>query len=235
MRNRTLSLVLFGSLATVSLLAGCAAQASFEAGGGKAQQPAATPPPPPPAPAPAPAPTPAATATSAPTPPAPAPAPTTTTTPAPKPAPAPAPAKSDAKVTGDKVVIPNQVEFETGKSTLKATDETTKALDEIKAFLDANPRVTKLRIEGHTDNVGAAATNLELSGQRALTVKTTVVGKGIDKARIIAVGCGQDKPIADNGTEAGRAQNRRTEFRIAELSGKPYMGHDPTGGCKTFE
>jgi OOP family OmpA-OmpF porin len=139
------------------------------------------------------------------------------------------------KVAGDKVMITAQIEFETGKATLKQTDDTNKALDQIKGFLDANPRVTKLRIEGHTDNVGAAATNVDLSGQRALTVKNSVVGKGVDKARIIAVGCGQDKPIADNNTEDGRAKNRRTEFRIAELGGKPYMGHDPTGGCKTFE
>jgi len=139
------------------------------------------------------------------------------------------------KVTGDKVGITNQIEFETGKATLKQTEETNKALDQIKTFLDANPRVTKLRIEGHTDNVGAAATNVELSGQRALTVKTSVIAKGVDKARIIAVGCGQAKPVAENSTEDGRSKNRRTEFRIAELSGKPYMGHDPTGGCKTFE
>jgi OOP family OmpA-OmpF porin len=133
------------------------------------------------------------------------------------------------------VSIPGEIEFDTGKATLKQTEGTTKTLDQVKLFLDGNPRVTQLRIEGHTDNVGSAATNLELSGQRALTVKNYVVGKGVDKKRIIAVGCGQDKPIADNNSEDGRAKNRRTEFRIAELAGKPYMGHDPTGGCKTFE
>ena len=226
MRTKTLAFLLVGSLATVPLLEGCAAQASFQAGSGQPQPPPPPPPAPPPPAAPATQPAATATATTAPPPPAP------TTAPAP---PAPAPAKSDVKVSGDKVDIPGQIEFETGKATLKQTDETNKALGQVKAFLDANPRVTKLRIEGHTDNVGAAATNLELSGQRALTVKNYVVGKGVDKARIIAVGCGQDKPVADNTTEAGRAKNRRTEFRIAELSGERYMGHDPTGGCKTFE
>jgi OOP family OmpA-OmpF porin len=224
MRTKTLAFLLVGSLATVSVLGGCAAKASFEAGGGQAQPPPPPPPaPPPPAPAPEPAATPAPTAAPAPPPP-----------PAPKPAPTPA-AKSDAKVSGDKVDIPGQIEFETGKATLKQTDETNKTLDQVKAFLDANARVTKLRIEGHTDNTGTAAANIELSGQRALTVKNYVVGKGVAKDRIIAVGCGQDKPIADNTTEDGRAKNRRTEFRIAELAGKKYMGHDPTGGCKTFE
>ena len=78
-------------------------------------------------------------------------------------------------------------------------------------------------------------TNIELSGQRALTVKAFVVAKGVPKERVVAVGCGQAKPIADNSTEEGKAKNRRTEFRIAELNGKKYMGKDPTGGCKPFE
>ena len=211
MRTKTLAFLLVGSLATVSLLEGCAAQASFRTGNGQPPPPPPAPPPPPPAPTPEPAATPA------------------------PPAPTPPAAKSAAKVSGDKVSIPGEIEFETGKATLKQTDQTTKTLDQVKAFLDENPRVTKLRIEGHTDNVGTAPTNIELSGQRALTVKTAVVAKGVDKNRIISVGCGQDKPVADNGTEDGRAKNRRTEFRIAELSGKRYMGHDPTGGCKTFE
>jgi OOP family OmpA-OmpF porin len=138
-------------------------------------------------------------------------------------------------VSGDKVSIPGQIEFEFGKATLKETPETVKIIEQVKLFLDDNPRVTKLRIEGHTDNVGTPDTNLELSKQRALTVKTAVVAKGADKDRIIAVGCGQEKPIKDNATEEGKAANRRTEFRIAELNKKKYMGKDPTGGCKPAE
>jgi OOP family OmpA-OmpF porin len=101
--------------------------------------------------------------------------------------------------------------------------------------LDENPKVTKLRIEGHTDNVGDAQTNVELSGQRALTVKRWLVDKGIPKERLIAVGFGMSRPIADNASEEGRAQNRRTEFKIAELHGKRYMNRDPTGGGKVFD
>jgi len=66
-------------------------------------------------------------------------------------------------------------------------------------------------------------------------VKNYVVEKGVAKERIIAVGCGQEKPVAANDTDEGKAKNRRTEFRIAEISGKKYLGHDPTGGCKPFE
>ena len=49
------------------------------------------------------------------------------------------------------------------------------------------------------------------------------------------MGFGPDKPIADNKTEDGKAQNRRTEFKIAELKGKKYLGMDPSGGGKVFD
>ncbi len=49
------------------------------------------------------------------------------------------------------------------------------------------------------------------------------------------MGFGQNKPIADNSTEEGKSKNRRTEFHVAELGGKKYLGLDPTGGGKVFE
>ena len=224
LRTKTLVMLVAGSLALPALV-GCAAKASFQAGGGEAQPP--PPPPPPPAPAPAPEPAPTTTAAT----PTPTPPPAETKPAETKPA---EPVKSDAKVSGDKVAIPGKIEFDTGLATMKNAEETNKAIDQVKAFLDANPRITKLRIEGHTDNAGNADSNVELSGQRALAVKAAVVAKGAAKERMIAVGCGQTKPIADNSTEDGKAKNRRTEFRIAEVGGKKYMGRDPSGGCKAF-
>lgn len=53
---------------------------------------------------------------------------------------------------------------------------------------------------------------------------------GIHKDRCLAVGFGDTKPVANNANEEGRAENRRTEFHIAEVSGKPFMGRDPSGG-----
>lgn len=210
MRTKTIALLFVGSLAAVPLFTGCAAKASFQAGG-EAQPPPPPPPPPPPAPEPAP-------------------------TPPPAPEPPPKPVKSEAKVDAKgRVSIPGEIEFDFGKSTIKETEQTKKVLEQVKAFLEENPRVTELRIEGHTDNVGAAPANIELSGQRALAVKNYEVTKGVPKDRLIAVGCGQDKPVADNNSEEGRAKNRRTEFHIAAMGGKPYMGHDPKGGCKQFE
>lgn len=161
----------------------------------------------------------------------PAPAPT----PAPTTDPAPAPKKSNATVKGDSVSIPGNIVFDTKKSTLKEGAGSEVVLDQLKLFLDENPQVTKLRVEGHTDNVGKPADNEKLSGERALTIKKWLVDKGIAKERLIAVGFGEKKPIADNSKEEGRAQNRRTEFKIAELKGKPYLGMDPTAGAKVFD
>jgi len=204
------ALVTLASVALVaSALSACKGSASFNAGSEPAAAPTPAPPPPPPPP---PAPTPAAV-----TPPPPAQAP------------------SAVVVKGDSVQIPGQIEFDTGKATFKAGGGSDAVIDQLKKFMDENPKITKLRIEGHTDNVGTADANLTLSGQRALTVKNAAIAKGVSKDRLIAVGFGQNKPVADNSTEDGRAKNRRTEFRIAEIGGKKYLGLDPSGGGKVFE
>jgi OOP family OmpA-OmpF porin len=213
-RSRFFALLLGAALATPALV-GCTASASFKAGGEDAKAPPPPPPPPPPATAePAPAPAPAAT------------------TPAPAPTPA---ADPNAKpvLKKDKLEIPGQIVFESGSAVLKP--ESDAALNQLKAYLDETPRVTKLRIEGHTDNVGQPQANETLSGQRALAIKAALVAKGISKDRLLAVGFGPNKPIADNTTEEGKAKNRRTEFHVAELGGKKYLGLDPTGGGKVFE
>jgi len=212
--SRFFAILLGVALATPAVV-GCAASASFKAGGEDAKAPPPPPPPPPPAtPDPAPAPAPAAT------------------TPAPAPAPAPA-ADTKPVLKKDKLEIPGQIVFENASAVLKP--ESDAAITQLKQYLDETPRVTKLRIEGHTDNSGTPAGNETLSGQRALAVKAALVAKGINKDRLIAVGFGQAKPIADNATEDGKAKNRRTEFHVAELGGKKYLGLDPTGGGKVFE
>lgn len=78
--------------------------------------------------------------------------------------------------------------------------------------MKADPAM-KLRIEGHTDSSGDAAKNMELSARRAESVKRELVGRyGIDAGRLTAAGLGASKPVADNATPAGRAENRRVEF-----------------------
>ena len=101
------------------------------------------------------------------------------------------------------------INFETGKSDIKA--ESQKVIDEIVEMLKTNASL-KVSIEGHTDNVGNAASNKTLSESRAKAVMNAIIAKGIDKARLTSKGWGQEKPIADNGTDDGKAKNRRVEI-----------------------
>jgi outer membrane protein OmpA-like peptidoglycan-associated protein len=72
----------------------------------------------------------------------------------------------------------------------------------------------RIAVEGHTDAVGAEASNQTLSEQRAASVRAALIAEGIDPARVTAVGFGQSRPIAGNDTAADRAQNRRVEIVI---------------------
>ncbi len=86
-------------------------------------------------------------------------------------------------------------------------------LDRIAQVLAAYPQTTIL-VAGYTDNTGAAAYNQELSQRRADSVRNALMQRGVDGARIRAVGYGETSPVADNGTAFGREQNRRVEVRI---------------------
>jgi outer membrane protein OmpA-like peptidoglycan-associated protein len=100
--------------------------------------------------------------------------------------------------------------FDTGKATIKPESKT--ALAPIGELL-AQDQALKLEIQGHTDNVGAAAANLKLSQDRAAAVKAYLVATfSIPQERLTSAGFGDTKPVADNKTDAGRAQNRRVEL-----------------------
>ena len=78
---------------------------------------------------------------------------------------------------------------------------------------------TIIEVAGHTDSVGDAAYNQNLSEQRAATVASYLAGRGIMRDRMITIGAGESRPIASNDTEAGRAQNRRVEITLVPLQG----------------
>jgi outer membrane protein OmpA-like peptidoglycan-associated protein len=86
-------------------------------------------------------------------------------------------------------------------------------LDRVVQFLQDNPSV-RIEIEGHTDNVGNAAANQKLSEQRARMVVNYLIYKGVKDTRLVPKGFGATVPVADNKTEEGRAQNRRTELKV---------------------
>ena len=111
--------------------------------------------------------------------------------------------------TGSKMFLFDGLTFDSGSATLSADSQTTVVA--IAEILNAFGAVT-ISVDGYTDNTGAPAVNLQLSEARANAVRDALVAAGVDASRIAAAGHGEDKPVADNGTEDGRAQNRRTEL-----------------------
>ena len=110
-----------------------------------------------------------------------------------------------------KVYTLKNVFFDTGKATLRK--ESYAALNELAEALKLKPTMV-IEIAGHTDNVGTAEANQQLSEGRANAVREYLLRNGIAPNRVIAKGYGESQPVADNSNEDGRQQNRRTEVRI---------------------
>ena len=114
----------------------------------------------------------------------------------------------------DKIYIADQVFFQTGKAKIKP--ESFGLLDEVARVLKEHPEIKKLRIEGHTDNVGKPEANAKLSKARAASVRDYLVKKQVAAKRLESAGFGDSRPVVDNSTEQGRARNRRVDFVITE-------------------
>jgi outer membrane protein OmpA-like peptidoglycan-associated protein/tetratricopeptide (TPR) repeat protein len=115
---------------------------------------------------------------------------------------------------GQSIVLKN-IFYESDKYNVK--DESRAELGKIISFMNKNPKV-KVEISGHTDNVGTKQHNQLLSENRAKAVYDHLIDAGLDKNRLTYKGYADSKPIAPNTTEAGKAQNRRTEFLITEVA-----------------
>ena len=118
------------------------------------------------------------------------------------------------KVKVGKKVVLNNILFETGKSILTSGSYT--ELDHLLSIMKENAQM-KIEISGHTDNTGSAPINTKLSEARAKVVVDYLVQKGIDRSRMNFKGYGSLQPVAENTTVAGRAKNRRVEFKILEF------------------
>ncbi len=115
------------------------------------------------------------------------------------------------KVTEGTVAVLHNIFFDVDKFELKEKSRT--ELQKISRFLTENPAL-RVEISGHTDNVGAAAYNKQLSEKRAQSVYEYLVTSGIDSKRLITKGYGPERPVSTNETEDGRQANRRIEFKI---------------------
>ncbi|GAB3287509.1 OmpA family protein [Hymenobacter tenuis] len=111
---------------------------------------------------------------------------------------------------GVKVVL-NNIFFDFDKATLRK--ESTGELERLQKLLVETPAL-RLEISGHTDNVGNASYNKDLSQRRAKTVVDYLVSKGIAQSRLTFAGYGDTQPVAPNTTKGGRQLNRRTEFKV---------------------
>lgn len=110
--------------------------------------------------------------------------------------------------------ISDLIYFDFNKVTIQERSDS--LIDEIAKVIAANPQLLRIRIEGHTDDVGSDIANLKLSQGRAEAVKAALVARGIDAGRLDAAGFGEMRPKVPNDSEANRAENRRVEFIIVD-------------------
>lgn len=110
--------------------------------------------------------------------------------------------------------INDLIYFDTGKATIQ--ERSYDLLDEIAKVLIANDQLLKVRVEGHTDDVGNDISNLKLSQARAESVAAYLQTRGVEAGRLDAAGFGEMRPLVPNENEDGRAKNRRVEFIIVD-------------------
>lgn len=115
--------------------------------------------------------------------------------------------------------ILDKVSFELDQTAIG--DDGSGALAEIATLMLAHPEITRLEVQGHSDASGTPAYNMELSQSRADTVREALIKLGVPMERLSARGYGAMRPVAENETDPGRAQNRRVEFVVRELASEP--------------
>lgn len=139
----------------------------------------------------------------------------------------PAPASLEPQ-QGEQISLPDQIEFETDEARIKQTPKTLETLQKLADVMKKNPRITKLRIEGHTDDVGTKKHNEKLSKARAEAVAKWLGQHDVEEKRLVTIGHGSRKPIVANDSQDHRAQNRRTEYYVDEVDGTKVVGDTKT-------
>ena len=129
------------------------------------------------------------------------------------------PDTAEVTLTDKGIEFTESIYFQLGSDAIEARSDS--LLDKIAKLVLANPQVTKISVEGHTDNVGPVAYNLALSQRRAASVVQAMVTRGIAPERLASDGFGSTRPVCKENTAACKAKNRRTEFVLLEVNGKP--------------
>ena len=111
-------------------------------------------------------------------------------------------------------MILRRIEFATDSAQILERSE--RILEEVRSVLAANPQIRRIRVEGHTDDRGREAHNLDLSHRRAASVVEWLTSHDIAASRLVSEGFGESRPIETNDTRAGRQANRRVEFHIID-------------------
>jgi len=135
----------------------------------------------------------------------------------PKPEPPPPPEPEPEKpvvVKKEKIELDRTIQFEPNSA--KLIDDSKVLLDEVAKALDEHPEIKIVQIEGHTDSRMGTQHNKKLSVQRANSVRSYLIQKGVAKNRLTAKGFGETKPTGDNSTWKGRFQNRRVDLKITK-------------------
>jgi outer membrane protein OmpA-like peptidoglycan-associated protein len=136
------------------------------------------------------------------------------------PAPAPPPPAPEPPKVGEQLTLPEQIEFEVAESRILQTPKTLATLEQLAETMKTHPNITKLRIEGHTDNAGKAKRNEKLSKARAEAVAQWLAQHDVAASRLVTIGFGAKRPLVANDSADHRAMNRRTEYYVEELDGK---------------
>ena len=145
--------------------------------------------------------------------------------------------KETVIVTGTEIKILQKVFFDTGRATIQS--KSYGLLNTVAIVLSRNPQLTRIRVEGHTDDVGKDSDNLDLSRRRAAAVRGYLIDQGVEAGRLEDQGYGEERPLCEEIDElleskrknrsrlkSCRSDNRRVEFRIIEVNGKRIKADD---------
>jgi len=123
---------------------------------------------------------------------------------------------AEVRIEGDLIYYVGNINFDYNSAVIRTDDNSLPTLDLVAAFLHQNPQIRRVEIHGHTDDRGPEPYNATLSLRRASAVRRALIQRGVEAYRVTAVGHGETQPLVQNNTDAGRALNRRVEFRIRE-------------------